>query len=209
MVEMQLMPVYPITASSGETALDHVDQARALLRAGVRLFQVREKALGDRSYLAQLHRIRLLCDQASAQFIVNDRIDLALASRADGVHLGQWDLPAEIARQLLGKDAIVGVSTHDRTQFLKAQEMDVTYVAIGPIYETRTKESTHDPLGPEFIRRISGLKRLPLVAIGGITLENVKPVWEAGADSVAIISDISQAPDPAMRVSEYLKASGQ
>ncbi len=209
MAKLELPPIYPVTASSGTTEVDHIAQARDFLSAGIRVFQIREKGMDDRAFCSLLLQIRQLCDQASAKFIVNDRIDLALASGADGVHLGQTDLPVEIARQLLGKDAIVGISTHDRAQFLRAQEMDVDYVAIGPIYETETKQSPYPPLSHQFIREVVELKRHPLVAIGGINLGNVTRVWEAGADSVAVISDIIDAPNPGQRISEYLRLSRQ
>lgn len=204
MAKLQLPPVYPITASSVGTELDHVAQVREFLSSGIRFFQIREKTMDDRRFHSLLLQIRQLCDQASARFVVNDRVDLAIASGADGVHLGQTDLPVKVARQLLGKRAIVGISTHNREQFLKARGLDVDYVAIGPVYETTTKQSPHPPLGPQFIRQIAAIKRHPLVAIGGINLENAASVWKAGADSVAVISDISAARSPAQRISEYL-----
>ncbi|HUV14794.1 MAG TPA: thiamine phosphate synthase [Acidobacteriota bacterium] len=207
MAKLELPPIYPITASSALTGTDHVAQARAFLSAGLCFFQVREKQMDDRTFCALLLQIRQLCDQASAQFIINDRIDLALASGADGVHLGQTDLPVDIARRLLGKDAIIGISTHNRNQFLQAQEMDVDYVAVGPIYRTGTKESPYPPLNHQFIQEVVELKRHPLVAIGGISLETAPRVWEAGADSVALISDIVAAPNPGQRISEYLRLS--
>lgn len=207
MAKLVLPPIYPITASSGITETDHVAQAREFLRVGVSFFQVREKQMDDRAFCAMLFQIRQLCDQASAQFIINDRIDLALASGADGVHLGQTDLPVDIARRLLGKDAIIGVSTHNRTQFLEAQKMDVDYVAIGPIYETGTKASPFPPLSHSFIEEVAELKQHSLVAIGGISLKTAFRVWEAGADSIAVISDIIDAPNPGQRISEYLRLS--
>jgi thiamine-phosphate pyrophosphorylase len=207
MANLELPPIYPITASSGTTATDHVAQVREFLSAGVYVFQVREKQMDDRAFCSLLLQIRQVCDQASAQFIINDRIDLALASGADGVHLGQTDLPVDVARRLLGQEAIIGISTHNRTQFLQAQEMDVDYVAIGPIYETGTKESPYPPLTHQFIQEVVKLKRHPLVAIGGISLETAPRVWEAGADSIAVISDIMDAPNPGQRISEYLRLS--
>jgi len=207
MANLELPPIYPITASSGTTATDHVAQVREFLSAGVYVFQVREKQMDDRAFCSLLLQIRQVCDQASAQFIINDRIDLALASGADGVHLGQTDLPVDVARRLLGQEAIIGISTHNRIQFLQAQEMDVDYVAIGPIYETGTKESPYPPLTHQFIQEVVKLKRHPLVAIGGISLETAPRVWEAGADSIAVISDIIDAPNPGQRISEYLRLS--
>lgn len=207
--KLELLPIYPITASSEDATLDHTVQVRAFLKAGIRLFQVREKRMDDRPYYHQLIEIRRLCDQFSARFLVNDRIDLAQASGADGVHLGQTDLPVAVVRGLLRKNAIVGISTHDRAQFLAAQKMDVDYVALGPVFETGTKRSPYRPLGQEFVREMVQFKRHPLVAIGGINLENAPAVWGAGADSVAVISNILNAPNPEQRICEYLKRGRQ
>ena len=209
MSKLELPPVYPITASYVGMEPDHVAQVRKFLSSGIRFFQIREKRMDDRRFHSLLLQIRQLCDQASAKFIVNDRVDLALASGADGVHLGQTDLPVSAARQLLGRQAIVGISTHNREQFLKALEVDVDYVAVGPVYETATKQSSHPPVGHQFIREVSAIKRHPLVAIGGISLETAPRVWEAGAESVAVISDISAASNPEQRISEYLRLCPQ
>jgi thiamine-phosphate pyrophosphorylase len=142
-----------------------------------------------------------------AQFLINDRIDLALAARAHGVHLGQDDLPVRVARDLLGEEAIIGLSTHNRQQFLDAQSQDVDYIAMGPIFSTATKETENSALGVEALGELIADSRYPVVAIGGISLEKAPQVWTAGADSVAVISDIANAKDPARRVSQYLSAS--
>ena len=139
---------------------------------------------------------------------MNDRVDLVLAGGADGVHLGQTDLPVKVARELLGKAALIGLSTHNQDQFLEAQSQDIDYIAIGPIFSTSTKERENPPLGVEAMGRLIADSRYPVVAIGGISLKNAAQVWAAGADSVAVISDIVNAPDPAKRVSQYL-ALGQ
>jgi thiamine-phosphate pyrophosphorylase len=120
--------------------------------------------------------------------IINDRVDVALTSDADGVHLGQTDLAVEEAREILGKEKIIGISTHSIEQFRAALGTSADYIAIGPIYPTRTKEN-HDPVvGLELIREVKKLADRPIVAIGGITLDRAREVIEAGADSLAVIS---------------------
>ena len=199
MRELHLDPLYPIT-SSGQ---NHLLLVRTYLETRIQLFQVRDKELDDASLYDQLLQIKELCLQANARFIVNDRVDLALASGADGVHLGQTDLPVDVARRILGEGAIIGISTHNRAQFLEAQQSAADYVALGPIFSSSTKESAFPPLGTQALRELSYEKKRPLVAIGGIQLENVLEVWRSGADSVAVISDIAKAKNPHTRIRSY------
>jgi thiamine-phosphate pyrophosphorylase len=142
-----------------------------------------------------------------ALVVVNDRPDIALMSRARGVHLGQEDLPAAAVRRLLGPAAVVGVSTHTSEQIERASLEPVNYVAIGPVFGTRTKETGYAAVGLEkvieAVRRSNGL---PVVAIGGVTLGTAPSVWAAGASSVAVISDLLEG-DPAARVRAYLAAA--
>ena len=196
--------VYPLTHGPLE-GRSHVDLARAFLSGGCRLFQVRAKELGDADLLEQLTEIAKACRARSARFVVNDRADLAWASGAAGVHLGQQDLPVREARRLLGKSAIIGLSTHSEPQFLAAQDEDIDYVAIGPIFVSPTKQSGPPPLGTELLSRLAPTSRAPVVAIGGINLANVTEVWRSGAASAAVVSDIVHCPDPARRVREYLE----
>jgi len=200
MTESWLPPLYPITTYQA----GHLQLVEKYLSAGIRFFQVRDKFLDDCSLYQLLIQIRQLCTSSQARFIVNDRVDLSLASGAAGVHLGQKDLPASEARRLLGQEALIGVSTHNREQFLRAQRSNVNYVALGPIFPTPTKESAYRPLGIELLRELGRERKHPLVAIGGIRLENVMEVWRAGADSVAVVSDIAFAEDPEARIKSYL-----
>jgi thiamine-phosphate pyrophosphorylase len=145
-----------------------------------------------------------------AQVIVNDRADLARMSGATGVHVGQDDLPPAAVRALLGKDAIVGYSTHSVTQIEEAVRQSVNYIAVGPVFRTLTKDTGYEDVGVslvvEAVRRSKGL---PVVAIGGITLDSAPAVWAAGATSVAIISDLLTGGDPRARVASYNRlASG-
>ncbi len=198
-------PVYPITDSGNRRGWSHRRLARCFLEAGVRLFQVREKALADRVLLEELAEIRRLCRGRGARFVVNDRLDLALAGGADGVHLGQDDLPAAAARRWLGPDAIIGLSTHDPDQFQAALEAPIDYVALGPIFPTSTKPDAHPAVGLETLARLSASSPLPVVAIGGITLETAPQVWRCGAASVAVVSDVTGRADPAGRLQQYLR----
>ncbi len=203
MQSFQLPPVYPITGSL--PGLNHAELAKTLLQAGARFFQVREKALHDSEFYQQLLQVERFCRMSQARFLVNDRIDLALATRAHGVHLGQTDLPVTVARELLGTDAILGLSTHSQAQFERALKEDVDYLALGPIFDTTSKNSPYPPLGTDLLRQIVSISPVPVVAIGGITLETTPEVWESGAASVAVISDIVHAERPSDRLAQYLE----
>ncbi len=204
-----LDPIYPLTHYPNPTGASHTDLAKSFLAGGCRFFQIREKNLEDRALYSELEQIAALCRERQARFVVNDRPDLALASAASGVHLGQNDLPVSVARRLLGEKAIVGLSTHNQQQFLEALEEDVNYLALGPIFESPTKPGAPPPVGSEMLAQLTALTQLPVVAIGGITLENVIQVWEAGATSAAVISDIANAQDPVARISQYFELAAR
>ena len=204
MRHLELGKLYPITASNNLNGLDNIQLVEQYLKGGSRFVQVREPTLPDSLLYPQLLKIQSLCEPVEAQFLINDRVDLALAVRAHGVHLGQDDLPVRVARDLLGEEAIIGLSTHNRQQFLDAQTQDVDYIALGPIFSTSTKEAENPPLGIEALGGLIADSRYPVVAIGGISLEKAPQIWTAGADSVAVISDIANAADPARQVSRYL-----
>ncbi|MFB3904325.1 MAG: thiamine phosphate synthase [Acidobacteriota bacterium] len=204
-----LDPVYPLTHCPNPSGASHADLAGKFLQAGARFFQVRGKNLADRLLHEQLEQIVTACRRHGARFVVNDRVDLALAGQASGVHLGQDDLPVAVARQLLGKEAIIGLSTHSRQQFLQALEEDVDYLALGPIFESPTKPGPNRPLGCATLARLASMTPLPVVAIGGITLENVTQVWEAGAASAAVISDIAGSLDPSARIRQYFELAAK
>lgn len=175
--------------------LSHADIAKRVLEGGAGMIQLRDKEAPMRSLLPEALQIAELCRSFGATFIVNDRLDLALASEADGVHLGQEDLPAKAARRLLGKGRLLGISTHSLEQALKAQEDGADYIGVGPIFRTGTKETGYTPLGPSLIREVRRQVSIPILAIGGITLENVSEVITAGADGAAVISAVVGAPD--------------
>jgi thiamine-phosphate diphosphorylase len=177
----------------------------AVLAGGCRVVQLREKTmpLGDLYPLARALQRR--CREAGCLFIVNDRVDLALAVDADGVHVGQEDLPAREARRLLRAGMILGVSTHDEDQARRARDDGADYVAVGSMYPTGSKPGFR-LVGPALLGRVRPEIPVPLVAIGGITVDNVAEVIRAGADAVAVISAVCAAPDPAAATRSFLEA---
>jgi thiamine-phosphate pyrophosphorylase len=165
-----------------------VDSARQILDAGARILQLRHKTFFSSEALFDAERIAALCQAANATFIVNDRADIAALLGA-GVHLGQEDLTPSAARRVL-KTGLIGFSTHNAAQLRRAADEPADYLAIGPIYATRSKENPDPVLGIDELRRLRPLTDRPLVAIGGITRSNAQEVLAAGADSVAVISDL-------------------
>ncbi len=171
---------------------------RALLDGGAAMIQLRAKSLAPRDFLELARLARAETRARGCRLIVNDRADVALACDADGVHLGQDDLPLAAARKIMGAK-IVGVSTHDVAQAREAEGGGADYIGFGPMFGTRTKDTGYAARGIEMLGEIRAAVSLPIVAIGGITEENAPRVWRAGADSVAIISDILQAADIAAK----------
>ena len=183
---------------------DPVRLAEALLNAGARIIQVRNKRGSVRELLEQVERILSFAPQG-AEIIVNDRVDVALIAGAGGVHLGQDDVPPVEARRILGLDRIIGFSTHNLKQAMQAERLPVDYVAVGPIFLTATKEKPDAVVGLENLSAICQAIHKPVVAIGGIKLENAEDVLKAGATSVAVISDVLSAPDVASRVQSWIE----
>jgi thiamine-phosphate pyrophosphorylase len=181
----------------------------ALLAAGVRLIQYRDKQAGSRDLFEVSRDLAGRVQRAGGVFIVNDRADVALAAGADGVHLGQEDLPVEMARRVLGPGKWLGYSTHRQEQVAEADRSSADYIAFGPVFATRSKARPDPLVGLEGLRQARRATRKPLVAIGGITLVNAREVIEAGADSVAVIADLLQAPDVAARAREFLTTLGE
>ena len=183
--------------------------AEDLSRAGVLLMQYRNKRDDAAAMLTEARQLRRLLEASSAtppRLIMNDRADLCLAADYDGVHVGQEDLSPEAARKILGPDRSVGVSTHNPEQVAQADQTSADYIAIGPVFPTSSKARPDPVLGCGGVRQARGLTRKPLVAIGGITRQNCLSVIEAGADSVAVISDLLR--DPAKSAEEFLRILG-
>jgi thiamine-phosphate pyrophosphorylase len=189
---------------------DVCDLVGAALRGGATAVQLRDKTGTTREIVALGYCLRLLTRQAGALFIVNDRVDLALALRADGVHLGQQDLPVRLARQIMGPSAIIGVSTNQPVEAQQAEQDGADYVGVGPAFSTATKANPRPVLGAAGIAAVRAATRLPLVAIGGITLSGVAAMRAAGADGICVIGAVFGAgnPEDAARalITEWKKA---
>ncbi|HKR01126.1 MAG TPA: thiamine phosphate synthase [Pyrinomonadaceae bacterium] len=193
-MQVQLPKLYPIT-DARLSLLSHAEQVSRLSAGGARFVQLREKHLSPREFYREAEDALREARARDVRLVINDRADVALALAADGVHLGQDDLPPEAARRLLGEQAIIGFSTHNVEQARRASLLPIDYVAIGPIFPTSSKENPDAVVGLEGLRRVREVVReIPLVAIGGITLENARQVLEAGADSVAVISLLLSRP---------------
>jgi thiamine-phosphate pyrophosphorylase len=180
------------------------DCALRLAEVGVRLLQYRNKSAPARRYLASSRELAELLVPRGVSFFVNDRPDVAFLASATGVHVGQEDLDAEQARRVIGPDKLVGVSTHSLEQFERAAASSADYIAVGPVFNTSTKANPDPAVGLDLLRSVRSLTDKPIVAIGGITLERAASAIEAGADSVAVISGILSASDPAQRAREYI-----
>jgi thiamine-phosphate pyrophosphorylase len=183
--------------------LDPIALAEAFVRGGARILQVRDKGESSAAFLALVRSILRATRAAGGRVIVNDRADIARLADADGVHVGQDDLPVEAAIELVGRDRIVGVSTHDRQQVDRALAGSASYVAVGPVFETSTKVTGYESRGLALIRYAAGRGK-PIVAIGGITLERAPEVAAAGAAAVAVISDLLAGDDPEARARAFL-----
>jgi thiamine-phosphate pyrophosphorylase len=181
------------------------DVLAAVIEGGCRMVQLREKDWPSGRLLPVAERLLTRARQAGVTFVVNDRVDLAVAVGADGVHLGQDDLPARTARPLLRPGMILGVSTHNVAQAHSARDDGADYVAVGSMFATTTKPD-FELVGPSLVRKLRPDLRVPLVGIGGITHENAAEVIRAGADGVAVISAVCAAPDPAAATRRLLEA---
>ena len=199
----RLPRVYPLTDVQ-LSGLAHAEQVRLLSLGGATLVQLREKQMSPKEFYEQAKVAVAVAAQGGVQLIINDRVDVALAVGANGVHLGQDDLSPEAARKLLGPHAIVGYSTHNVEQAIEASKLPINYLAIGPIFATSTKSDTAPVLGLEGLRAVrQAIGDFPLVAIGGITLSNARDVIEAGAGSVAVITAVLSRSD---RITEATQA---
>jgi thiamine-phosphate pyrophosphorylase len=191
-----------------ETGRDPVALAQALLAGGARCLQLRLKSASARETLAAARAIAPHARAVGALLLVNDRPDLARAAGADGVHLGQEDLPPAAARQVLGPGVLVGVSTHDLDELRAAVAAGADYVGVGPIHATTSKANPLAPRGLALLRAARAATTLPIVAIGGLGPANARAARAAGADAVAMIGALVRAPDPAAAVRETLAALG-
>lgn len=192
---MKLPPIYPIldSQSLARKGISLERAATALLEGGAGILQIRRKEHWTRDSFEEARRVAGLCREHGALLIVDDRADIAALLEV-GLHVGQDDLCPADARKIIGPDAVLGFSTHNATQLGLAAGEPVTYVSIGPVFPTASKENPDPVLGLEQVRTCRALTTKPLVAIGGITRENAVPVLAAGADSVAVIADLLPEP---------------
>lgn len=187
--------LYVITDAKLSRGRPHVEVIRAAIRGGATIVQYREKEGTTRQLLQEAQALRELTRAAGIPFIVNDRVDIALAVDADGVHVGQDDLPARIARRLMGPGKIIGVSASNLQEALEAEAEGADYIGAGPVFATPTKPDAAPPIGLEGLAEICRRVSIPVVAIGGIHEGNAGSVIEAGAAGVAVVSAIVAAPD--------------
>ena len=179
------------------------------LKAGVRFVQLRDKTAATKSLFESATTLKNLCRKYNSYFVVNDRIDVALAVKADGVHLGQSDMPAKAARSIMGPKAIIGVSVRTVAQAEKAMNDGADYIAANLVFPTSTKKDGLEPLGLEMVSILSKASSLPVIAIGGINPENTALVIKAGCTGVAVVTAIMNAEFPAEEVHRFLKVLGE
>jgi thiamine-phosphate pyrophosphorylase len=200
-----LSGLYVILDSSVRPDRPPIDVLNGAAAAGVTIFQYRNKTASMKEAFGEALPLRNRARELEVLFLVNDRCDLTLALEADGVHLGQNDLPVAQARRVLGPETVIGLSTHNDGQVEAANRLQPDYIGFGPIFTPGSK-TDHDPIvGIDALRRIRSLTRLPIFAIGGIHLGQVRAVIEAGADGIAVISALANAPDIEAAVSALLE----
>ena len=208
-VIVKLPAFYPIidTHLLRKAGIAPEQMAETLVKAGVEIAQFRHKGLFTRDVFAQAERVGRVLNEAGVIYVINDRADVARMLGADGVHVGQDDLFPDKVRSIIGSSAIIGFSTHNEDQLRAGNREPVDYLAIGPIFGTASKENPDPTLGLEELTRLRPLTSKPLVAIGGISRANARQVLDAGADSVAVISDLIAPPDELpSRIADWLEA---
>ena len=201
-----MMAPKPFLCVITDEALCPVSLAEKALKGGAAMIQLRHKSASGAELLNWAVEIVKLCQKYHALCIVNDRLDIALASQADGVHLGQMDLPAKTARKLLGKNRIIGISTASPEEALQAEKDGANYIGLGHIYPTSSKLKESPPVGTETLQRVAALVSIPIIAIGGISEENVASLISFGASGIAVISAVSRAADPSLAANKLLEA---
>lgn len=199
-------PLYALTDSRLSLGRSTLEVSRALLEAGIRILQYREKKLGAARALEECRALRALTREYGACFIVNDHVDLAILAEADGVHAGQDDLPVREIRKLVGPKVCVGVSTHSPEQAWRAVADGADYIGVGPVFATATKEDVVPPVGYSYLEWVASTLDIPFVAIGGIKAVNIEEVAARGARCCALVSEFVSAPDIGAKVAETAAA---
>ena len=192
---MQNFGLYVVSGSIFSRGRSLLEVSAQALAGGAGIFQLREKELNGKELVSQGLKLRQLCASYGARFIVNDRVDIAVAGDADGVHVGQDDIPISYAREILGPDKIIGISTHSLEQALAAQAAGADYIGVGPVFATQSKADVCTPVGLDLVAKVAEVIAIPFVAIGGIKLHNVDQVLAAGAKNIAVITEVVGAED--------------
>jgi len=188
--------LYLVTDRALAGPRDICDTVVSAVRGGVTMVQLREKNLSTRDFLDVALRLKTVLAQLSVPLIINDRLDIALACDADGLHIGQSDMPYELAREILGGNKIIGLSVENMDQVVEANSLDVDYIGVSPVFGTNTKTDTAAPFGIDGLRTAVSLTRHPVVGIGGINKDTAADVMAAGADGIAVVSAIVACDDP-------------
>ncbi|KUO65795.1 MAG: thiamine-phosphate pyrophosphorylase [Gracilibacter sp. BRH_c7a] len=194
--------IYGITAEEHSRGRDNIEVVQEMMDAGIKVIQYREKEKSMLEKYRQCIRIREITAKAGAVFIVNDHVDLAMSVGADGIHIGQDDLPFKVVRELVGEDSLIGVSTHSPEQAQQAVRDGVDYIGVGPLFRTYTKKDVCEPVGLEYLEYVVGNINLPFVAIGGIKLHNLQEVKQKGARCISLVTEIVGAKDIAKTIQE-------
>lgn len=201
--------LYCITDEGLSKGRDNIEVANELLRADIEIIQYRAKKKSMKGKYEECRKIRELTAERGVTFIVNDHIDLALAVEADGVHIGQDDLPIEVVRRLIGDKMIIGLSTHSPEEIEKGVRAGADYLGVGPVFSTSTKEDALPPLGLDYLRDVADKIKIPFVVIGGITEANIGSVRESGAECICLISEIVGAEDIGEKIRSLRKCLGK
>ncbi|AFV24877.1 thiamine-phosphate pyrophosphorylase [Methanolobus psychrophilus R15] len=192
-----------LVTDSGLSKKGTLSDVSNAVEAGCRIVQYREKDRSTKEMVKEAFLIKEICE-GKAIFLVNDRIDVAMAVDADGIHIGQDDMPIAIARQLLGNDKIIGLTVHNLREALKAEQDGADYVGLSPIFDTSTKKDAGEGIGPESIRGVKNALNIPIVAIGGINKQNCMSVVRGGADSLVAISAIVCSDDVNKETTDFI-----
>ena len=206
-MEFILPPIYPITDKKLARKATHLAILKELIRGGARLVQVRDKDTPIGELLQDLRHCLECARKNNVTLIVNDRCDLVLSCHAMGVHLGQEDIPPAAARAILERNQIIGFSTHSLAQVREAGNMPIQYVGFGPVYGTSTKANASPTVGLRLLRHACRVSTVPVVAIGGIGFDQIRPALDAGAASAAVISSLMAARDLARQMERFLKSA--
>jgi thiamine-phosphate pyrophosphorylase len=195
--------LYPVTCEALSRGRSNLEVLDALIEGSANIVQLREKKLSDRDFFYLAREFRRRTAQAGMTLIINDRLDICRAVNADGVHLGQDDFPVDEARRLMGPDTIIGASTHSLEEALQAVKDGADYINVGPIFATQTKQHTGPPVGLDLFKQINERVKIPITVMGGIKLDNLDQVLDAGARRIAVVTAVTAADDMAATVREF------